>query len=332
MIGGYADFAKWVAIFNLIASDDPPPPGFVSLQIAYDGGSDILLADGDPINIHDSASQVALNLDPGSKKARTQYTIEAIDRGMTSHLINQTVINSKIITQQELDRVNINFTNSNWVYTIPNDVSNSFPDGTQFEVMQVGATGSLSVDWPPQVSVNGVAGNGQLILNTPYQRAIFRRIAQNEWTLFTVGLPAPPTVDGRYTPVITLIQGLSSADVVLDTDGVTPLADYSGNSEKPGVFITTRITFNVTTDASGLQCQFKFTPPIPSNFTTVGQAQICGLASIVKTPGTVNNTGSGWSNNLLSDPSTGTIFFAFEASELSTTYTVNVTFRYGILA
>src|SRR5690606_7600612 len=149
--------------------------------------------------------------------SRTQYTIESIYRGMTSHLINHPVIDSRVITQQELDRVNINFSNSNWVYTIPNDASNSFPDGTQFEVLQVGATGSLTVDWPPQVSVNGSPGASQIILSKPYQRAIFRRVEQNQWTLFTVGIPITP-IDGRYTPSITLIQGLTSADVVLDTD------------------------------------------------------------------------------------------------------------------
>lgn len=308
----------------------PLPPGLVTLQIAYNGGSAILLADGKPINISDSASLTAINIDPGSRKVRTQYTIEAIDRGMTSHLINQPVIDSRVITQQELDRVNINFSNNNWVYTIPNDASDSFPDGTQFEVLQVGATGSLTVDWPPQVSVNGSPGASQIILSQPYQRAIFRKIAQNEWTLFTVGIPIS-TVDGRYTPSITLIQGLTSASVVLDTDD-SPLADYSANSALPGAFITTRITFQITTNSSSVQRRFRFTPPIASNFTTLGQARICGLPSIVKNPGTENNTACGWNGNLTSDTATGDIYFAFETSELSATYYIDLMFRYEKLA
>lgn len=302
-----------------------------SLQGAYDGGADILLADGRSINTHDSAGLVALNIDPGSRKNRTQYTIEAIDGGMTSHLINQPVIDSRVITQQELDRVNINYSNNNWVYTIPNDVSNSFPNGTQFEVLQVGATGSLTVDWPPQVSVNGVPGAGQLILSRPYQRGIFREIGQNQWTLFTVGIPITP-IDGRYSPVITLIQGLFSVSVVIDTDGTTELADYSANSAQPSVFITCRITFNVQTDGSLVQRQFRFSPPISSNFTTVGQARICGLPSIVKNPGTEGNTACGWNGNLTSDPTTKDILFSFETSELLTTYYIDLSFRYEKLA
>lgn len=140
----------------------------------------------------------------------------------------------------------------------------------------------------------------------------------------------PP--EGRYSPVITLIQGLFSVSVVIDTDGTTELADYSANSAQPSGFITCRITFNIATDGSVVQRRFRFSPPISSNFTTVGQARICGLPSIVKNPGTEGNTACGWNGNLTSDPTTKDILFSFETSELLTTYYIDLSFRYEKLA
>jgi len=127
------------------------------------------------------------------------------------------------------------------------------------------------------------------------------------------------SVGGFYLPELNIIQGLTSASIVIDEGD--PVTSYSGFA---GSVVYSSVKLEIKSDGSGDQCQLVIANPVTSNFTKLGQAKILGSPSIVKTPGGVGNNGSGWNGNLTADIPTGGILFSFEVSELNTTYFIDV--------
>lgn len=269
---------------NVIATLDQVS-AFVSLnvtfQVAYTGGADFTIIDGKPFNATDQHGTISLNVDSGSKKIYSDYNAE-IRGGVTSHLINQTITADHAVSQNILDRVNINFNNADYLYTLPLD--DTFPDGSQFELMQFASPGSISLYTPPGVYVNGIT-DFTLTLNTPFQRAGFRRIQQNQWSAFIIEQTSK--AENVFTPSLTSISGITTITAI---NGM-----FNGNSIAKGSIITAAIEFLIEPNGSGQNCVFKTTPPIPSNFGTALDAISCGEASIrPDTPdGTTGNIGSG---------------------------------------
>lgn len=300
----------------------PLPPGLVSLQIAYDGGADIALLNGKPVAIIDSINNISLNIDSGSQKIYSDYNAE-LRGGATTHLINQPITSSLTITQNQLDRVNINSTDNAYIYTLPDDTLNAFPDGSQFELLQIGSNGQITLNWPTAVAINGVF-NSSIVLNAPYQRCAIRKIAKNVYTSPVGVAPIKPT-DGIFTPVITASTGL------LDASGENGL--YSANSTTPGSVVEVTMRLLVKTDSSGSNCTLTINTPIPVNFTDFFQVEICGNPLIVEdTPDEdTGNIGSGWGKSLRAVGG-NSIYFVFEAANTSTIYYVNLSYKCQIQA
>lgn len=298
----------------------PLPPSVVSLQKAYDGGATIALLSGKPIDVRDAGEKISWNVDAGSQKVYTDYNIEARG-GATSHLINQPITSTLTITQNQLDRVNINYTNDSYIYTLPNDTLNAFPDGSQFELLQIGATGQITLNWPVQVSVNGVT-NGSINLVAPYQRCVIRKISQNVYTSFNVGTPINPA-RGRFTPVITSSSGCTSAT------GQNGL--YVGDSINPGSIVDVTMRLLIETNGSGENCGLVINTPIPANFLDFFDAEInCNpLIREDLSEETTGNIGMGWGVTLRAN-NDNDIYFVFECANVNTGYVVNLSYKFLI--
>lgn len=182
----------------------------VTLQTAYNNNPHIVLTNGFPINITDSSLLVAMNLDPGSQKLYTDYTIEATTAGYTSHLINQSIISSLTITQQQLDRTNINNSTNNYVWTFP--TSDSFDLGSTVTIVQQVAGGSIQLVFPTGVFLNGVQ-NTSIIVNVAYQNVTVRKIGAQQY--MTVFLSTPPTLQSVYN------SSPSPVGIILNSSGFT---------------------------------------------------------------------------------------------------------------
>lgn len=312
-----AEFYEQMQVFGL-REGTVPPPGSVSLQNAYSGGQTIALLDGKPIDIT-AAGLIAWNVDSGSQKLYSDYNAE-IRGGITSHLLNQAITTSLTVIQNQMDRVNINSTANAYVYTMP--VGDTFPSGSQFELLQVGVGGSITLVFPTGVFLNG-AQNTSFVLNLPYQGAIIRRLASSQYIVaFTQGAASPP--GGIFTPIVGGSTNLSS---------VTPLyGRYSGNKSTVGGIITVVSKLLVmATDASSI-CKLTLTTPLPSVFSAQQAAQICGLPSFVVNTGTesIGNTGAGWNKDLFANPSGSTIDFWFEVAQSAVQYILDVSYSYEI--
>ena len=144
--------------------------------------------------------------------------------------------------------------------------------------------------------------------------------------------PIPPILvppGGLWLPTLTPVQGITSAQVVLDTDGINPLAKFLGNSKDPGGILECTLKLDITVDANDVQRQLEISIPPETivTFETLGQAEICGLPSIVIAPGAQGNTASGWNGNLTAIVGEDSVLFAFETAQVSTRYFVDLSFK-----
>lgn len=297
----------------------PLPPVSVSFQDAYNGGATINpVLVGKPVDWREAGGRIALNVDVGSQKIYTDYNIEARG-GATTHLINQQITSSLTITQEQLDRVNVNYTSNLYIYTLPDDTADTFPNGSQFELLQLAAGGQITLNWPGAVKVNGVI-NGSVDLTDSLQSVIVRKLQKNVYVLFTKQVPSQP-VEGVFTPVIVDYTNLTAASALSGS--------YVG--QPGGKLITVHQRFYVLSDGSSENAALLFQTPLTANFTDAAQAWVMGQPAIVPNIVDVStgNIGAG-AHRLLNTTASEIVYFEFETATINTNYYIDMTYQYQI--